>query len=360
MKHRLTKIVSSPFIRIGVPVVISLVSLYLALKDVALDDVLEALSNTDVRFIVLVLITVMVNTFAKAARWKALMRPGGHNVSYFQAIKSLLVGHTLNLLYPGRVGDLSRAYEIGGLGLGRTFVLGTVVVEKILDMLSYAFLFIYLLFLIPLPGWVSDSGYAFTGVALIVSFATIIIAFQRDLVMRIVERITDLFPERIKTYTNTRFRSGITSLDVLQNKTDVLILGLLSALVWATAILNNHLTLLAFDISLPLSASLLILIALQVGITIPSVPGRFGVFQYICVLALGVFGVDQATAFSYGILLHIIVILLPTLFGLVILAISGYSKAPTEPHSRADVANSTVTSEGIQPTAGHIERSERN
>jgi hypothetical protein len=45
------------------------------------------------------------------------------------------------------------------------------------------------------------------------------------------------------------------------------------------------------------------------------------------VLALGVFGIDQATAFSYGILLHAIVLLPATLLGLLFFATSGTSRA---------------------------------
>ena len=38
---------------------------------------------------------------------------------------------------------------------------------------------------------------------------------------------------------------------------------------------------------------LLVLVVLQVGITLPSVPGRIGVFEYLCILSLAVFGVAQ-------------------------------------------------------------------
>jgi uncharacterized membrane protein YbhN (UPF0104 family) len=74
-----------------------------------------------------------------------------------------------------------------------------------------------------------------------------------------------------------------------------------------------------------LTASLLILIALQAGISIPSVPGRIGIFEYICVLALAVFGVGQSTAFGYGVVLHGLVLLTPILAGLVSLSILGLS-----------------------------------
>ena len=45
----------------------------------------------------------------------------------------LLAGQMLNTVFPARLGDLTRAYVLGGKGPGRSFVLGTVVLEKILD-----------------------------------------------------------------------------------------------------------------------------------------------------------------------------------------------------------------------------------
>jgi uncharacterized membrane protein YbhN (UPF0104 family) len=57
--------------------------------------------------------------------------------------------------------------------------------------------------------------------------------------------------------------------------------------------------------------------ALQAGISIPSIPGKIGIFEYICVLSLVAFKVDPARAFSYGILLHAIVLLPTTILGLI-------------------------------------------
>ncbi len=325
MKSVVKRLISSSYFRGGIAVLISLLSLYLALRDVSLQEVWQVLSLADIKFVALALLSVGINTLGKTIRWKVLMGKRGREILVSKTFSALLVGQMLNTIYPARIGDLSRAYTIGGFGPGRVFILGTVLIEKILDMLSYAFLFVFLLFLIPLPAWVSESGFTFAGLALAISIATFIITFKRDWVVRIGGAIIAYFPERIKTFANNKFLSALASLDVLQSRQDLLKLALWSALIWGTAVLNNHLTLMALGIRLPLTASLLILIALQAGISIPSVPGRFGVFEYICVLALGIFGIEQTTGFSYGILLHGIVMLPTTLLGLLFFSLSGAS-----------------------------------
>jgi hypothetical protein len=62
--------------------------------------------------------------------------------------------------------------------------------------------------------------------------------------------------------------------------------------------------------------------------SLPSVPGRIGIFEYLCVLALGVFNIPESTAFSYGILLHVVALLPQTVIGLVFLGIMGTTKRP--------------------------------
>jgi hypothetical protein len=119
--------------------------------------------------------------------------------------------------------------------------------------------------------------------------------------------------------------SGLSSLDIFNNQRVLLILAFWSAFVWGTAILNNYLVLLAFNIRLPLTAPLLLLIGLQAGISVSTVPGTIGLFEYICVLALSVFQIDRTFAFSYGILLHSIVFIPSTLLGILSFWLLGLS-----------------------------------
>jgi uncharacterized membrane protein YbhN (UPF0104 family) len=109
----------------------------------------------------------------------------------------------------------------------------------------------------------------------------------------------------------------------LQSRKALLWVSLWSAVIWASALLTNHWTLLALDIHLPLAASLLVLIAVQIGISVPAAPGRVGVFEYACILALSVYGVDQTAALGYGLVLHGVAQLPLLVFGLASLRIQG-------------------------------------
>jgi len=173
----------------------------------------------------------------------------------------------LNTLLPARLGEVQRAYTIGGLGPGRTYTLGTVALEKILDLLAYAGLFLCLLLLIPLPAWIDSSIYGFVGVTLAAWLAVLTAAYRRAEVERLMAWGLKFLPAGLRAFVAPRLQSGLSSLEAIQGAGPLFNLAWLSAVVWGTALLNNHLALLALGLRLPLSASLLTLIALQAGIS---------------------------------------------------------------------------------------------
>lgn len=317
---RLRAIASSRYIRTSVGILLSGISLYLALRHVDYQDVWRTLTDSDMLFIGLALASVAINTLSKAIRWKILIGTSGQRLPFSKILAVLLVGQMLNTLFPLRVGDVSRAYVVGGMGPGRVFVLGTIVLEKMLDMISYALLFSMALILIPLPAWMSDSVFTVSLIAAGLCIGIILLVRNQRWVLHILERIVGWLPAHMREQTTTRLHSALSSLDILRSRTDLVWLIVWSAVVWGTAILNNYLTLLALHIVLPtpVIASLIVVIILQIGISLPSAPGTIGVFQYGCIVALGLFGVGETTGFSYGIVLHAIVMLPTTLIGVLL------------------------------------------
>jgi len=303
LRAELARLSASPYLRAGVLLAVCALSLYLAVQDVALTEIGEALAQADLRYIGLALASVSLNNLAKAARWKLLLGPTGKHVPMSTLLASHLAGQTLNLFYPARLGDLSRAYIVGGMGLGRVFVLGSVVMEKLVDMLAYAALFIFLLLLIPLPNWIGDSAYGLAVITLGLWGFLLAASRKRLGLISALDWAARWMPVTLREQVIRRMRSGLESLAVLQGSRDLTRLAGWSALIWATAVLNNYLVIEALHLHLPLTASLLIAIALQVGISIP-VPGRIGVFEYICVQSLALFDIEAAVGLSYGILLH--------------------------------------------------------
>ena len=68
----------------------------------------------------------------------------------------------------------------------------------------------------------------------------------------------------------------------------------------------NYVVLRGLEVGAPVVAAFVVLGVVQVGMNIPSTPGKIGVFQYITVLALVPFGVERELALTYGVLLHLV------------------------------------------------------
>jgi len=310
-------LLTSHWFRVLISIALSLGAIYLAVRDVDLRLVWSTLLDASWGFILLALACVALNTLAKALRWKLLVGPPGQNIPTINYLMVLLAGQMLNTLFPARLGDLARAYVLGGMGPGRTYVLGTVVLEKILDAFAYIILFGTLILMIPMPTWVGSSILAFILVTLTIAGGIMLLVFWPAPFIRLLNALLSRLPERPRLWLAPRIESGLASLEIVRRRDDLVRLVLWTALIWGLAILNNQFALLALDIHLPLTASLLILFGLQAGISLPAIPGTIGLFEFICVLVLSVFGIDQALALSYGLLLHAIVLVPSTLAGMV-------------------------------------------
>ncbi|NJN67851.1 MAG: flippase-like domain-containing protein [Chloroflexaceae bacterium] len=341
----LAALTSSRWVRIGAGTFLGGVFLYLSLRHVDYREVGATLAQADGRYVGLALVSVAINTLAKAVRWKTLIGVAGAALPFSRLLGLHLVGQMLNKFLPARFGDLTRAYVVGGLMVpGRTFALGTVVLEKLLDMLAYVLLFFLLIILLPLPAWVSDSVYVLSLVTFLSLAGVVLLLLQRDWFLRWLDRAIGWLPVQISAPARDRVQSGLMSLEILRHRADRFKLVGWTVLIWGTALANNYLVLLALPMSLerPLVASLLILVTLQVGISLPTAPGTIGVFQYICVVALGLLGVGPALAFSYGVLLHAVVMLPTTLVGVGFLwawGMPGKQAAREEPRAMSDRGN---------------------
>ena len=296
-------------LNIAIGISISLVAIYLASTGVDYVSVWASLRRAEPLLVGLALGSSLLNNLAKAIRWKILMGERGAAIGTMEALRIHLASQMINSLLPARVGDLSRVYMAGELGVGRAFLLGTVAIEKVIDLICYLLLFVLLLFLMPLPSWVNQPTYLL--IALVVA-ATVIGVFIRQRGVTLPEWL----PSSIRSRGEALISGGLASLQILSDMHGILGLIFWSALVWISALLTNVLSLMALGIATPLAAPLLVLFVLIAGINLPSAPGRIGLFQYLCIIALAPFGIAQAIALSFGFLLHILVYLPMIIAGL--------------------------------------------
>lgn len=294
--------------------------LWLAAREVNLADVAHVLGKADPLWVAAALVCVLLSILFRSLRWQILLLPGhpmSDRLPHSLLLPSLLVGQLLNAVAPTRLGDLSRAYVVGQVGVSRSFVLGTVVMEKIFDAAAFGFILLLLLALAPLPAWARPAVFSFFGAMAVLLAVLLVVGLNRWRLLGWLDAANvPLLPAHWQDSLSRRLAAGMVSLDVLRAPSTVVGLLIWSLLVWGAGAAINYLLFLALDMALPVSAALLLLIVLQVSTTLPPSPGNIGIFEGLCVFALAVFGVDRTMGLSYGLLLHAVVFLPTVLLGM--------------------------------------------
>jgi uncharacterized membrane protein YbhN (UPF0104 family) len=295
--------------------VVSLVCLVLALRDVDYAGVMAGLSNINGWLLLLAILSVLATFLVKAFRWKMLFRvvnrPPVQKAFSIQAI-----GMLFNTFAPARLGDLARAYLMGeSEETSKVYVLGTVVVEKFLDLIFLLFAMALVLSQIVAPDWFtpgssgSGSSVGRLIIAVIVGGGVFgLLIWKGPVLSGWLRRLFKFLPAAWLKWLDAQLSLGIQSLDVFRQTGQLAgVLGL-SLLSWLLAASTNALVLAAMGLKLSIWASVLLLVVLQAGLSVPSSPGRIGVFHYLTLITLMFFAVDRETALSSAFILHLVVI----------------------------------------------------
>jgi len=297
---------------------LSIFSLYLAGRDLPLQDFFQVILQARWFYVLLVFACIALNISAKTARWRVLLGLGGLKLPFLQILLSLMSGQLWNQVSPVRVGDLSRAWLPGFGGEKKLFILSTVALEKLLDTFFYGLLVFWLVFWAPVPaGLNAPLGLLAVGGAgmLVLLFG---LAYRGQLQPARLAKYLAWLPAGLAARILGGVQAAEDSLAILRANFAAVFAWTL--LIWLTAVLNVALAMLAMNIagfSPPelISASILLVVALQAGLSLPSAPFTIGVYEFICKSILQFLGQDGLTGFVFGVFLHIVTMLPLLLFG---------------------------------------------
>lgn len=299
---------------LGIGTLLSLIAFWLIARSVNVNATLAALASSQLGWFLLAFVLQLGATLASVRRWQILLQP--YPTRFPVLTQIVFVAHLLNTLLPAKLGTVARvllAAEEEHLNVG--FVLGSVAVEKVLDTLVMLVLFLVLAPFAPLPEWARDSLGAS---ALLVLGGVILLAMVgrlREPLLRAMARgearLLGPRSQRVSTFV----RGILESLANLRGRREAMAVLAWTAVVWTIGVAVNYVLFLALGMDLPWSAAVFVLVVLQIGTRVPALPANLGVFHYLVILALGVYGIPESTALAYAILLHLVVFILPAFIG---------------------------------------------
>jgi len=317
---------------------ISAVFLYLAFRKSDWSLIWSRVQETDLLYIVASLPLLAVIFLLRAVRWRHLLLPAGRP-AFSSLVSAIMIGFmSLNLL-PFRLGEFIRAYVLGRrASMSKTGVFATVMVERVLDGFTTLFLLLLVLFLRPLPEssrvgvWIQAFSYLALFIFVSAMVFLVLARLRTDWIVRVLERILGRFPGLLGPVVRI-VRAFAGGLDVLSDfRLFATSIGL-SVLIWLTMAAWYWTLMFAFGAvggsgmggQVGFLGSVFVLVAIALGVMIPSSPGFVGPYEFACIMALTALGVDTAGAESYALVSHAAQFIPITLIGLVYLYIENFS-----------------------------------
>ena len=301
---------------------ITLLLLYLAFRGTDFGKLLQTIATANYWWILLSLALLMISHAVRAWRWRFLMNPIKPGIGFRNLFSGVMIGYLVNNVIP-RGGELVRPFVLGELeSLSKSAAFGTVVVERIIDIVCFLVLVILLPVLYKGSLWAtfpwlqtaSITVSVITGVGLIVLTALMI---RRDWTDALLRLIDPLLPRWIASRARGRVHSFLDGLLFLKSPGQSAAILALSVLVWLTYALMTYVAFFAFNLQgvLDFRASLVLLTISSVGVAIPT-PGGTGSYHALTAQALQqLFLVDPAIALSYATVTHAVGYLGVTIVG---------------------------------------------
>lgn len=317
---------SSRIPHLVIALLVSLGFLYLAFRNVKLDELGAALQRIDLSWLLVAIVVSLLIMVFRAWRWQLELRPLEH-VPFGRLWVIISVAYMAINLLPVRIGEIVRPWLLSRRsGVSFSSVVGNVVLEKTMDSLIIVFYILLGLITVEnLPVWVR-RGAMVPAVAAAILVSLVILFWWRGeaFVDRwLLHRLPQDFGGKLKKV----LASMADGMKIIPNPLLLFSVLLVSLTMWFLPILSSYIMIRAFDFQVPFGAALVVFIFIGFGTALPNLPGMIGPYQYACQLALGLFGVSEVDALAYGLVLNAVQFLTLVAQGLLALPIAGVSLA---------------------------------
>ncbi len=286
--------------------------LYYVFKDWDLSDLLERFKQVDYSWVFLSVFLSIISHIIRAYRWNLLLNPLGYkHLTVFRTFLAVMIGYFVNLLAP-RAGEITRCGIMKkNDGVNMSVSLGSVVAERIVDLLGLIVIILLGLTLQfdRLSGFMLDffnsksntvqlSSSAIQ-VLIVLGVVIVLVALVLWWMRARIKRMPIYF--KLRSFTIELY-NGFTSVLKLENK-----VGFWGStvLIWVFYFTMAYVVVFALPTTshLGLLAGLSILIMGGLGMSAP-VQGGFGTYHILVGSVLGLYGVVEKDGYFFATLIH--------------------------------------------------------
>ncbi len=283
---------------------IATLCLYFAFKQINLKDVNTALSGANIYYIFSAFFITYITFILRSLRWTILL-DSPKNLPIKKFISTTHICYFLNTILPFRAGDLGRAKLLSNHlhEIKFSFLVGSLVAEKIIDLWIVGLFSIFLIFL----GFNDVFGIEFSLVILLLYIITTLIIFGNNSFVNKIQKqfsITKNFLDGYLLVSKNKFK-----------------LGGISILLWCCFVAYMFTLLRSLSIDLSFQQYIGITVITSIVTSLPIAPAAIGTYHLSVIYFLNLYGVDIEQSQTAAILLHSVFLLYTIILGYIYLSL---------------------------------------
>lgn len=238
------------------------------------------------------IVVIALRTF----RWQWIMRTE-KKARFSTIFKATMIGQAGNCALPARGGDWYRIYLLGKWeGVSHATLASMTGIDKLFDGIAMLGLFALVSFQSTFPEWIRRGTLVVTGVIIGSLIVCILLRIHH-------RRSVDVHPHKMGKLRQLIYNLG-AGMSILEEKklfgATLFISFLIALLQIASLTMIQH----AFGIYLPLWIPVLVYVAINLAISVPSGPSGVGPFEVAAVLAYTWQGLSKEVAFNIALIYH--------------------------------------------------------
>ena len=302
---------------------VSAALIYWTLRGVSAGEVSRALSQADLLLFAGAVFCATAIFGLRALRWQAILEPVADKIPFGPLWRATAIGMMVNNVVPARAGEIARGYALTREArVSFPAALASLAVDRLFDAIVLLLLAALALLDPALSSTETLAGRSLSsfalgaaGLVLVLVIALYSLVFFPAQLLRLFE----LFARRVSPAVEQRGRrileTFVKGLSVLRSPGRFAAVFGWSVAHWLLNALGFWLAFRAVGIDAPVSAALFLQAFIALGTAVPALPGFFGVFEYMSVQGLAVYGISQQQAATWAIGYHLLSFVPITLIG---------------------------------------------
>ena len=282
-------------------ILISLLCIYWSFRNFDSSIFINEIKSINFHLFIFASLLLILTVFIRSFRWLLFFNnEESKSLKLIELFKNQMIGYFGNNIFPLRLGDLLRVSKMSQTAsLSPSYLLGTIVTERIVDILS-----LILLLLLAFPFiWNNEiivdffsnlqyldlNSFYFYIVILLFFLIIIYFLFRNNKVIN-----WSLF---ISAFSNIKGYKKIVTIIILSSL--IWIIYLINIIIISNSMIGIH--------SFTILESFLLLVFITFSIVVlPSAPGTIGTFQaaVVFIMTSSLFNYDKSIALSFSIILH--------------------------------------------------------